>query len=888
VFATRKVHTSSSSSSTDGVVEMSSKEGDGDALLDDNDVGASNKLNIRRFASTTRATSYDRPKFTCKTPSTLIGVQNDSPISFSRDGMKFAFVLGNFSVLVLKWSSNKFAIHKTLVGHVSRVYTLEFSNGSNSLLMSGGDDGMRLWDAEKGTIISEIKIGKDKTSHNDLIECGCWTHEGETFVTGSRDNDLKAWDIDLKSGKLNCLETIFGHKAAVLDVRFCSKNQFLASCGRDSVIKLWDAKTLSKAYRAKRADDSGIKCLLLGTMSGHRGDVTTLSFDLSGKFLFSGARDNTIMLWSTENRNRIRQVHDTRGAAGTSTHAGDISRIKIVYGSDKKTAYSLSSSLDSYVIVMKLGKDIANGIKVQEDDSKQEDIGTESKEEDVISKLTQNSELTKSTVLSSKELNDTISFRQFVHDDEGVSQMEYNTHLNVVATVSPMNRVTIWKIKDVFSSSQGDDGVDVVASPSSSQKNIMQQSRNPILDLTQTFVGHNKKVTAIEMLSENGTYIVSSSEDYSVNVYDIKKMKREMTFNFGSSALTMAVRFRNNSFTRKNADCIFVGGTAYDIQALSLDSTRYENVMRSCYGLNSVQTTEYQCGLRLVGHSGKVRCAEIDPTGTILASCSEDFSIAIWKIKARADKPVVSTGLRPGEQINRCRNKQSTSCVVSEHNGHVTSLSFTDLFNDKKTCYLASCSSDHSLIVWNVNYGGLISSVGLSVKWKCLSAHLSVVSDVCWGHENTKDWLFTAGWDHNISVWKLGMPHTSKEVSAPLRTLWGHTARVACVAVTKNGKSLVSAGADCCAILWDLSDRNIDTIRALCKYPTDSPITAMTTGFDTFVTGEMSGVIRVWNTMDRSVDSKDAVGLKDAMFELTENKSKQEGSDGAYVEEKQE
>ena len=251
-----RIHPSSKKS-----FEMSEmKEDNGDEV----DVGTSKKLNIRRFASSTEH-SYDRPKYQCKTPMRLIGVQNDSPISFSRDGKKFAFVLGNYSVVVLKWDDEKFVIHKTLEGHTSKVYMLEFSNGSENLLMSGGDDGMFLWDVEKGVEVSQVKIGKDRASHNDMIECGCWTHEGETFVTGSRDNDLKAWDIETKGGKLNCLETIFGHKAAVLDVRFCDKNKLLASCGRDSVIKIWAAKTLSRAYRAKRADDSGIKCLLLGT-----------------------------------------------------------------------------------------------------------------------------------------------------------------------------------------------------------------------------------------------------------------------------------------------------------------------------------------------------------------------------------------------------------------------------------------------------------------------------------------------------------------------------------------------------------------------------------------------------------------------------------------------
>ena len=252
-------------------------------------------------------------------------------------------------------------------------------------------------------------------------------------------------------------------------------------------------------------------------MSGHRGDVTTLSFDHSGKYLFSGARDNTIMLWSVEKRNRVRQIHDARGAAGTSTHAGDISRIRIVRGGGGNQVYSLSSSLDSNVIVMSLGDDVAKAHSTDEE-TKEED-GTETKEEDksrnkvdVISLLTEDDTLTDSTTIGSKDISDTVLYRQFVHDDEGVSKMEYNRKLNIVATASPMNRVTIWHVKDIFSDSSSSSDV-------SSKTNVVGASRNPILDLTQTFVGHNKKVTSIEMLSESGSHIVSASDDYSVNVY---------------------------------------------------------------------------------------------------------------------------------------------------------------------------------------------------------------------------------------------------------------------------------------------------------------------------------------------------------------------------------
>ena len=148
-----------------------------------------------------------------------------------------------------------------------------------------------------------------------------------------------------------------------------------------------------------------------GTMSGHRGDVTTLSFDRSGKFIFSGARDNTVMLWSVENRNRVRQIHDARGAAGTSTHAGDISRIKIIPGSDNQV-FSLTSSLDSNVIVMSLGDDVAKSQSLEDVETKEEDTETKRRDRDVISLLTEDDKMTNAT--GSKEISDKLMYRQFV------------------------------------------------------------------------------------------------------------------------------------------------------------------------------------------------------------------------------------------------------------------------------------------------------------------------------------------------------------------------------------------------------------------------------------------------------------------------------------------
>ena len=119
------------------------------------------------------------------------------------------------------------------------------------------------------------------------------------------------------------------------------------------------------------------------------------------------------MLWSVENRNRVRQIHDARGAAGTSTHAGDISRIKIIPGSDNQV-FSLTSSLDSNVIVMSLGEDVAKSQPMEDSETKEDENGTETKRQDrdVISMLTEDDKMTNAT--GSKEISDKLMYRQFV------------------------------------------------------------------------------------------------------------------------------------------------------------------------------------------------------------------------------------------------------------------------------------------------------------------------------------------------------------------------------------------------------------------------------------------------------------------------------------------
>ena len=76
---------------------------------------------------------------------------------------------------------------------------------------------------------------------------------------------------------------------------------------------MWDIATLDPTMAAKRADDSSIKCQLLTSLDGHRGDIVSLQFTRNGARLFSGARDNEIKLWDVTTGIELRSIKGHRG-----------------------------------------------------------------------------------------------------------------------------------------------------------------------------------------------------------------------------------------------------------------------------------------------------------------------------------------------------------------------------------------------------------------------------------------------------------------------------------------------------------------------------------------------------------------------------------------------
>jgi len=164
--------------------------------------------------------------------------------------------------------------HKSLTGHAHFIQDLVLSSDGQFALTSSWDNTLRLWDLNAGVTTRTFN------GHKKDVLSVAFSSDNRHIVSGSRDRTIKLWNT-----LGDCKHTIDGegsHSDWVTCVRFSpAPNNLIVSGSVDKTVKVWNLKD----------------CQLKFNLTGHEGNINTVTVSPDGSLCASGGKDNVAMLW---------------------------------------------------------------------------------------------------------------------------------------------------------------------------------------------------------------------------------------------------------------------------------------------------------------------------------------------------------------------------------------------------------------------------------------------------------------------------------------------------------------------------------------------------------------------------------------------------------------
>ncbi|QGJ72029.1 Hypothetical protein PBC10988_37440 [Planctomycetales bacterium 10988] len=203
-------------------------------------------------------------------------------LSFSFDGSQV--ITGGRNNVLQIWDRVSGKLLKTLRGHAEPITDLQIisTEEGEKILSASRDRTARLWNPE--TYSEEVS---HDTDHSEVLSVDFQKDEA-IMATGGQDRAAKLWAME--SGEL--LATLRqGHQGKVINTCVSPHQDYVATCGEDGTVRLWDRDKGTELY----------------VFQGHDQPVHGLDFNPEGSQLVSAGEDGRIIVWDILQGTKVKE-----------------------------------------------------------------------------------------------------------------------------------------------------------------------------------------------------------------------------------------------------------------------------------------------------------------------------------------------------------------------------------------------------------------------------------------------------------------------------------------------------------------------------------------------------------------------------------------------------
>lgn len=212
------------------------------------------------------ATGKERLKFRAS-------ITHINVIAFAPTGRQLATGVWSHQVNVNLWDPATGKELSNLTGHDNKIWTLRFTADGKTLVSSGGDGSIRIWDVATGT--EKRQFGERALGS---VYAAVLAPDGKSLLACYRGKNGLICHYDVETGKRRAV--CKGHQGDVYSLLLVDDGKTLISAGSDQTVRIWDLATEKESL----------------VLKGHQHNLD-LALSPDGKLLASAGEDNTVWLW---------------------------------------------------------------------------------------------------------------------------------------------------------------------------------------------------------------------------------------------------------------------------------------------------------------------------------------------------------------------------------------------------------------------------------------------------------------------------------------------------------------------------------------------------------------------------------------------------------------